>query len=97
MHPLQFCTEAEFNAAPVIIRARSQIARLQAVIDYGVGDVSRAVKIRDILEDAIMHCREHGAYVAVNGNPVLLDYTLHDWAPAICSCCAELERMQVAA
>jgi len=87
----KFCTDAEFNAAPVIIRARSQIARLQAVIDLGEGDTARAVKIRDILEGSILHCREHEDYVAVCGNRVLLDYTLHDWAPAINSVCWEMD------
>ena len=108
-------TAAEFEAAPSVIRARSQIARLQAIIDSGIGertrpvqigdrvthvkcfDVGRAVKIRDILERAVLHCREHEAGLAVAGNRVLLDYTLYDWAPAINSLCDDFARQQVAA
>ena len=90
-------TDAEFNAAPVIIRARSQIARLQAVIDLGEGDVARAVKIRDILEGSVLHCREHEAGLAVRGNRVLLDYTLHDWSPAIGSVCWSMDMAERAA
>lgn len=90
--PYTPATDAEFATAPVVIRARSQIARLQAVIDYGEGDVGRAVKIRDILEGSVLHCRQHGDNVAIAGNRTLLDYTLHDWSPAIDSVCAELER-----
>jgi len=92
--PLKFCTEAEFATAPVIVRARSQIARLQAAIDYGCWDVKRAAYIRDKLEASILHCREHEAYVAVCGNPVQLDYTLHDWSPAIGSVCWQMDQAE---
>jgi hypothetical protein len=108
-------TAAEFEAASVVIRARSQIARLQAIIDSGIGertrpvqindsivqvkclDVGRAVKIRDILESSILHCREHEAASAVGGRDTQLAYTLYDWAPAINSVCDQFQREQVAA
>lgn len=90
-------TPEQFNAAPVVIRARSQIARLQAVIDYGVGDVRRAVKIRDILEGSILHCQAHEPVVAVAGNPTNLDYTLHDWSPAVNSVCWSMDNAERAA
>ena len=91
-------TRAEFEAAPIVIRARSQIARLQSVLDYGIGDTARALKIRDILESSVEHCFEHEAGLAIGGLvSVQLAYTLYDWAPAINHTTAELERAQVAA
>ena len=87
MSALQFTNEADFEASPVVRRARSQIARLQAVIDYGEGDIGRAVQIRDILEGSILHCREHEAIMAVRGQDCQLSYTLNDWSPAVNGVC----------
>ena len=87
-------TDAEFSAASVVIRARSQIARLQAVIDYGEGDVARAEKIRDILEGSVAHCRKYEAGDAIRGNPSQLGMTLREWAPAINSVCRDIENVE---
>jgi hypothetical protein len=93
--PLKFCTEAEFAAAPDVVRARKQIARLQEVIDHGVGDTARAAKIIARLEVAIQHCREHDAYVAVcNVTCTSLRYTVNEWAAAVDGTCWEIDRME---
>ena len=92
--PRTIITPAQFEAAPIVRRARKQIARLQEVIDYGVGDVGRAVKIREILEGSILHTFEHEAYVAVCGNETSLNWQLFDWSPAINSVCWEIDRLE---
>jgi hypothetical protein len=86
---------AAYEQAPVVIRARRQIARLQAVIDHGVGDIARAEKIKARFESGIEHSFQTDAYVAIcNVVCTTLGLTLNDWSAAVDSVCWEIDRME---
>jgi hypothetical protein len=87
-----------FEQSLAFQRARRQIARLQAVLDHGEGDLARAQKIIDRFESAIEHCFGHDAYVAIcNVTCSTLTYTLNEWAAAVDSCCWSIENLERAA
>jgi hypothetical protein len=89
-----FPTREEFEACNLVRKARSQQARLQAVIDYGIGDIRRASKIIEILTSVIENDFRHAALPVIHGNPCELAMTLYEWAPAINSTCWEIERSE---
>lgn len=78
--------------APVFMRARLQLARLQDVIDYGIGDVERAARIHERISLQLEASVENEWNVARHGNLTMLDLVLSDWKFAIDSTCAEVER-----
>lgn len=90
-------TRAEFEAAPVVQRARRQIARLQEVIDHGLNDVARAERIKAILEESVEHAFEYERAWVVRGQLCQLRMTLNEWAVAIDTACVEIDRMERAA
>ena len=69
-----------------------QLARLQDVIDYGIGDVSRAARIHSHISRQLEWSEQNEWYVAMHGNLTALGYVLADWGAAIDSVCAEVER-----
>lgn len=88
-------TREAFEQSPVVIRARRQIARLQAVIDHGVGDLARAEKIKARFESGIEHSFKTESYVAIcNVVGTVLGLTLNDWSAAVDSVCWEIDRME---
>lgn len=84
--------EHAIATAPVFLRARLQIARLQDVIDYGIGDFKRAAYIQAQIQSSLDHSIEHEWFIAAHKNVTLLTLTLRDWSFAIDRVCAEVER-----
>ena len=78
--------------APVFMRARFQLARLQDVIDYGIGDVERAARIYDRISRQLAASERDEWNIARHGNPTMLGLVLADWRFAIDRVCAEVER-----
>ena len=90
-----FCTDAEFEASLAVRRARRQLDRVQEAIDHGACRLDRAEKIKVVIEEAIEHCRQHDAYVAVcNVSCSSLTFTLNEWEAAIDGVCWEIDRME---